>query len=133
MIYDKIAFIGLGLIASSMFWATKRVAPNTVISGFARSSETRDVAREIGLCDQVCDNAADAVQDADLVVLCVPVGAMGAVMRAIASHLKPDSTLSDVGSVKAQVVAEIAPHVPNGVHFIPGHPLAGTEHSAHAG
>ena len=100
-----------------------------MISGFARSPETRDVAREIGLCDQVCESAADAVQDADLVVLCVPVGAMGAVMREIAPHLKPGATLSDVGSVKAQVVAEITPHVPNGVHFIPGHPLAGTEHS----
>ena len=129
MTYEKIAFIGLGLIASSMFWATKRVAPNIVISGFARSGQTRDTARQIGLCDQVCDSAADAVRDADLVVLCVPVGVMGAVMRDIAPHIKPGATISDVGSVKSQVVAQVAPHVPHNAHFVPGHPLAGTEHS----
>lgn len=129
MTYQKIALIGLGLIASSMLWATKRAAPGTQVSGFARSAATRETARDIGLCDTVCDSAAQAVKDADLVVLCVPVGAMGAVMQDIAPHLKPGATLTDVGSVKAQVVDAIAPHVPDGVHFIPGHPLAGTEHS----
>src|SRR5690606_33215864 len=94
-----------------------------------RSAETRQIAREIGLCDRICDSAAEAVKDADLVVLCVPVGAMAEVAAEIAPMLKPGCTVSDVGSVKAAVIAAVAPHIPAGVHFIPAHPLAGTEHS----
>ena len=92
-------------------------------------AETRATAREIGLCDRICDTAAEAVADADLVVLCVPIGAMGPVAEEIAPHLKPGTTVSDVGSVKKAVVEAVAPHLPQGVHFIPAHPLAGTEHS----
>ncbi len=127
--YDRVALIGLGLIASSMFWAMRRADMDTHVTGYARSAETRDTARRIGLCDTVCDDIADAVRDADLVVLAVPVGAMGAVARAISPHLKPGATVTDVGSVKRHVIDEVAPHIPDGVHFIPGHPLAGTEHS----
>jgi cyclohexadieny/prephenate dehydrogenase len=86
--YEKVALIGLGLIASSMFWAMKRGGLAGEVRGYARSGETRDIAREIGLCDVVCDSAAEAVKDADLVVLCVPVGAMGAVAQEIAPHSK---------------------------------------------
>lgn len=129
VIYDRVALIGLGLIASSMFWAMKRAGLAGEVTGYARSEETRNVAREIGLCDRVCDNAAEAVKDADLVVLCVPVGAMEAVMREIAPSLKPGATVSDVGSVKKAVIDAITPHLPDGVHFVPAHPLAGTEHS----
>src|SRR6056300_470421 len=78
-VYDRVALIGLGLIASSMYWAIKRGGLADHVTGYARSKETRQTAREIGLCDTVCDSIADAVQGADLVVLCVPVGAMGAV------------------------------------------------------
>ena len=78
-VYGRVALIGLGLIASSMFWAMKRAGLAGEVTGFARSEETRETARKIGLCDRVCDSAADAVKGADLVVLCVPVGAMGAV------------------------------------------------------
>jgi cyclohexadieny/prephenate dehydrogenase len=77
----------------------------------------------------VTDSAAAAVQGADLVVLCVPVGAMGDVAAEIAPHLAPGATVTDVGSVKRAVIEAVAPHVPEGVHFVPGHPLAGTEHS----
>ncbi|MEQ8290992.1 MAG: prephenate/arogenate dehydrogenase family protein [Roseovarius sp.] len=128
-VYDRVALIGLGLIASSMFWAIKRAGLAGEVTGYARSAETRDVAREIGLCDRVCDSAVEAVEGADLVVLCVPVGAMGAVAEEIAPVLKPGVTVSDVGSVKKDVIEAVAPHLPEGVHFVPAHPLAGTEHS----
>ena len=129
VVYDKVALIGLGLIASSMYWAAKRAGLAREVTGYARSAETRATAREIGLCDRVCDSAAEAVEGADLVVLCVPVGAMAAVAADIAPHLKPGATISDVGSVKRHVIDAVGPHVPGGVHFIPAHPLAGTEHS----
>lgn len=128
-VYGRVALIGLGLIASSMFWAMKRSGLVGEVTGYARSAETRETARRIGLCDRVCDSAIDAVKDADLVVLCVPVGAMGAVAAEIAPHLKAGATVSDVGSVKRHVIEAVAPHLPAGVHFVPAHPLAGTEHS----
>ncbi len=77
----------------------------------------------------VFETAADAVRDADLVILCVPVGACGAIAAEIGPHLKPGAILTDVGSVKGAIVRDVGPHVPAGVHFIPGHPIAGTEHS----
>ncbi|WP_136636711.1 prephenate/arogenate dehydrogenase family protein [Pseudooceanicola onchidii] len=128
-VYDRVALIGLGLIASSMFWAIKRAGLVGEVTGYARSEATRDTARRIGLCDRVCDSVAEAVAGADLVVLCVPVGAMGPVAAEMAPHLKPGATVSDVGSVKRAVIDAVAPHIPEGVHFIPAHPLAGTEHS----
>ena len=128
-IYDRVALSGLGLIASSMCHAMRRAELAGEIVGYARSAETRDIAREIGLCDTVCDSAADAVKDADLVVLCVPVGAMETVAKEIVPFLKPGATVSDVGSVKSKVIDAVGPHIPAGVHFIPAHPLAGTEHS----
>ncbi|ARE82750.1 prephenate dehydrogenase [Roseovarius mucosus] len=128
-IYDRVALIGLGLIASSMAHAMRRAGVVGEITGYARSSDTREVAREIGLCDRVCESAAEAATGADLVVLCVPVGAMGAVAADIAGALKPGATVSDVGSVKKAVIEAVAPHIPAGVHFVPAHPLAGTEHS----
>ena len=128
-IYDRVTVIGLGLIASSIFWASKRAGLAKEVVGFARSAETRDTARKIGLCDRVCDSVVDAVRDSDLVILCVPVGAMGEVAAQVAPHLKSGATLSDVGSVKSAVINEVGPHLPENVHFIPAHPLAGTEHS----
>ena len=128
-VYDRVALIGLGLIASSMFWAMKRSGSAGEVVGFARSAETRDTARQIGLCDHVYDDVKEAVKDADLVVLCVPVGVMGAVAAEIAGSLKAGATVSDVGSVKQDVIQSVGPHLPDNVHFIPAHPLAGTEHS----
>ena len=129
MTYKRVALIGLGLIASSMFWAMKRGNLAGEVTGYARSQTTRDTARRIGLCDRVCDSIAEAVAGADLVVLCVPEGAMGAVAAEMAPHLAPGVTISDVGSVKRAVIDAVGPHLPKGVHFVPGHPLAGTEHS----
>jgi cyclohexadieny/prephenate dehydrogenase len=128
-IYERVALIGLGLIAGSMAHAMRRDGLAGEITGYARSEETRKVAAEIGLVDRVCDSAAEAVKGADLVVLCVPVGAMGAVAAEIAPHLDKGTTVSDVGSVKRAVIEAVGPHIPDGVHFIPAHPLAGTEKS----
>jgi cyclohexadieny/prephenate dehydrogenase len=129
VIYNRVALIGLGLIASSMFWAIKRRGLAGEVTGYARSVETRNTARRIALCDRVCDTIAEAVKGADLVVLCVPVGVMGAVAKEMAPYLANDATISDVGSVKREVIAAVKPNLPNNVHFIPAHPLAGTEHS----
>ncbi len=129
VIYDRVALIGLGLIAGSMAHAFRRADLVGHITGTARSAETREIAREIGLCDQVFDTAAQAVKDADLVVLAVPVGAMADVAREIGPHLKPGATVTDVGSVKRAVIDAVSPRLPDNVDFVPGHPLAGTEHS----
>ena len=128
-VYDRVALIGLGLIASSIFWASKRNDVSGYVTGFARSKETRDIAKKIGLCDEVFDTVEEAVKDADLVILCVPVGAMEQVMLEIAPFLKTGSTISDVGSVKRAVIDAVEPHLPTDVKFVPAHPLAGTEHS----
>ena len=129
VIYNRVALIGLGLIAGSMALAMRRRGLAAEVTGYARTAATRDTARRINLVDRVCDTAVEAVKDADLVVLCVPVGAMGAVAQEIAPHLKPGATVSDVGSVKRAVIDAVQPHMPANVHFVPAHPLAGTEHS----
>jgi cyclohexadieny/prephenate dehydrogenase len=134
MAFEKVALVGLGLIAGSMAHAMRRGGMVREITGYARSPETRAIAREIGLVDRVTDTAGDAVDGADLVVLAVPVGAMGAVAREIASRLKPGAVVIDVGSVKRAVFDAVLPHVPEGVHFVGTHPMAGTEHSGpHSG
>ncbi len=129
VIYDRVALIGLGLIAGSMAHAMRGGKLAGEIVGTSRSAETREVARDIGLCDRVFDTVDEAVADADLVVLAVPVRAMGNVARRMGPHLRPGATVTDVGSVKRHVIEAVAPHIPRQVHFIPGHPLAGTEHS----
>lgn len=129
VIYDRVALIGLGLIASSMAHAMKKWGLAGSIAGYAKTEATREAALELGFCDEVFATAGEAVQNADLVVLAVPVGVMGAVAVEIRPHLKPGATVTDVGSVKQAVVEAVGPHIPEGVDFVPGHPLAGTEHS----
>ena len=128
-LFERVALIGLGLIAGSMAHAMREGGLAGRITGHARSAETREIAREIGLVDEVFATAAEAVRGADLVVLAVPVGAMAQVAAEIAPHLSPGAIVTDVGSVKQAVIDAVAPNIPPGVHFIPGHPLAGTEHS----
>lgn len=128
-IYERVALIGLGLIASSMAHAMKAKGLAGEIVGTARSAETREIAREVGFCDRVVETATDVVQGADLVVLCVPVGAMGAVAQEIGPHLREGAVVSDVGSTKRSVIEAVAPHLPDHAVFIPAHPLAGTEQS----
>ena len=126
--FSHIALIGLGLIASSIAHAARRLPNPPRITGTARSPQTRETAREIGLCE-VTETAAEAVKGADLVILCVPPGAMGAVAAEIAPHLSEGAIVSDVGSLKGAIIEAVAPHIPPHVTFIPGHPLAGTEQS----
>lgn len=128
-LYERVALIGLGLIASSMAHGMRGRGLAGEIVGTARSPETRAIAAGDGLVDRVTETAAEAVQGADLVVLAAPVGVMGAIAEEIAPHLARGATVTDVGSVKRAVVTDVGPHIPDGVTFIPGHPLAGTEHS----
>ena len=129
VIYQRVALIGLGLIASSMAHAMRQFGLAGEIVGHARSAESRAIALEIGICDAVFATAAEAVAGADLVVLAVPVGIMGEIAAEIGPYLKAGATVTDVGSVKQAVIAAVAPHIPAGVWFIAGHPIAGTEHS----
>jgi cyclohexadieny/prephenate dehydrogenase len=128
-LYDRVALIGIGLIGSSLAHVIRRegLAGHVVVS--TRSPATLERARELGLGDSYVADAAKAVEGADLVIVSVPVGASGDVAREIAPGLKHGATLTDVGSTKSSVIAQMAPHVPAGVHFIPGHPIAGTEKS----
>ena len=128
-LFERVALIGLGLIGSSLSHIMRREAICAHIAGYARTAQTRDKAVELGLVDSIHASSPGAVTGADLVILCVPVGACGAVAAEIAAHLKPGAILTDVGSVKAAVVRDVSPHVPANVQFIPGHPIAGTEHS----
>lgn len=127
--YNHIALIGLGLLSSSISHALRRAGYSGRITGSARTEATRKTAEKLRLCDEVYASNIEAAADADLVILCVPVGVMGAVAEEIAPVLKPGVTVTDVGSVKAQIIADVGPHMAQGVHFIPSHPLAGTEHS----
>jgi cyclohexadieny/prephenate dehydrogenase len=127
--FEKVALLGLGLIASSLSHVMRQKGLAARISGHARTEETRKVALEIGLVDEVHQHAKDAVVGADLVILCAPVGACGPLTEEIAPYLKQGAILTDVGSVKGAIVRDCGPHVPKGVQFIPGHPIAGTEQS----
>ena len=127
--FEKVAILGIGLIGSSLCHAMRQKGLAKTIVGHAKSEETRKIALEIGLIDSVYAKAVDAVQEADLVIMCVPVGACGSLAAEIGSYLKQGSILTDVGSVKGAIVRDCAAHVPKGVHFIPGHPIAGTEQS----
>lgn len=128
-LFGRLAIIGIGLIGSSIAHAAKHLnlAGHVVLSDKEPSVRTR--ARKLGLGHEITETANDAVRDADHVILCVPVGACGAVAAEIAGSLKPGAILSDVGSVKNSVIEAVLPHLPEGVHFVPAHPVAGTENS----
>src|SRR5712672_1816116 len=127
--FRRLALIGVGLIGSSIARAARAQKLVGSIVATARSARTRRRVMELGLADQVVDTNAAAVEGADLVIVCIPVGQCGAAARAIAPHLAPGAIVSDVGSVKAQVARDMAPHLPANVHFVPAHPVAGTEYS----
>ena len=126
---EKLAIIGLGLIGSSIAHATKRGDLARQIVGYDLSEDVRQRARKVGFAHQIVDDVVSAVTGADLVILCTPVGAYKSVAGEIAPHLKAGAILSDVGSVKQAAIRDIAPSVPKGVHFVPAHPVAGTEYS----
>jgi cyclohexadieny/prephenate dehydrogenase len=128
-IYDKVALIGVGLINGSLARGLQQHGLAGQITGYSRTQASIDKALEIGFIDAGGTDAAAAVEGADLVVIGTPVGVAGDLAAAFAPALKAGSTLTDVGSVKAAVVRDVGPLVPEGVHFVPGHPVAGTEHS----
>ncbi|MFN3854857.1 MAG: prephenate/arogenate dehydrogenase family protein [Phreatobacter sp.] len=127
--FDRVALIGIGLIGSSIARALRQVPLAGTVVAADRSQAVIDRVRELGFADEATTDLVAAVRDADLVIVCVPVGAMGAVAEIIGPHLKPGAIVSDVGSTKGSVVAQMQPHLPGSVHFIPAHPVAGTEHS----
>ncbi|HEY1541186.1 MAG TPA: prephenate/arogenate dehydrogenase family protein, partial [Xanthobacteraceae bacterium] len=127
--FRRLALIGVGLIGSSIAHAARQHALAAEIVATARTAATRRRVVELGFADHVVETNAEAVRDADLVIVCIPVGACGPVAQEIGAHLKPGAIVSDVGSVKGAVVRDMAPHLPANVHFVPAHPVAGTEHS----
>ena len=129
ILFDKIALIGIGLIGGSIaLEARKRGLARSIVAA-TRSAETAATANRLKLADHCGTDLAAACENADLVIVCTPVGACGAVAQAIAPRLKPGCIVSDAGSVKQMVIADMAPHLPKGVHFVPAHPVAGTENS----
>ena len=129
IIFEKIAILGVGLIGSSIAQASRKKGLVGQINVATRRKETLEEARSIHVGDNYFLNAADAVVDADLILFCVPLGALQSVMEVVAPHIKKGAIVSDVGSVKGHVHRVLGPMIPEGVHFVPGHPMAGTEHS----
>lgn len=129
---EKLALIGIGLIGSSIARAARRAGLVQTIAIATRRQATLDEAKALGLGDIYTLDAGEAVEGADLVILCSPVGSYEAVARQIAPHLKPGAIVSDVGSVKGHVLTAVGPHLPEGVDFVPAHPMAGTEYSGPA-
>ena len=128
-LFERMALIGLGLLGSSLALVAKREGLAGHVAGSTRSKETRDRAYELGFLDSVHETALEAVEGADLVVLCSPVGTYGDLAEAMAPGLQRGAIVTDVGSVKQAVVRDVGPHMPAGVHLVPGHPVAGTEQS----
>jgi len=128
-LFDRVALIGVGLIGSSLARALRRDSPGTSIVACARRSETLATVRRLELADDTTDDPATAAAGADLVVIATPLSAYAEIGQRIAPALQPGAILTDVGSVKQAVIRDLQPHLPSGVHFVPGHPVAGTEHS----
>ncbi len=129
ILYEKVALIGLGLIGSSLALAMKKHGLCQSIIGSSRTKATMDKALELGFIDQAFENIEDMVKDADLIVICTPLGAYKNIAKKIAPHIKPGATLTDVGSCKKSVIDDITPYISSDIYFIPGHPIAGTEDS----
>lgn len=128
--FDRVAILGLGLIGGSIALGLRRKGhAGLVVVGYDSDDAARATAGEIGLVDEMAASASAAVAGADLIILCAPVRAMGGLAEEISAALSPGQVVTDVGSVKGSVLAQVAPHIPGGVHFIPGHPVAGTEQS----
>lgn len=127
--FKRLCLIGIGLIGSSIALRVRRDSLADHIAIWTRRSETLDGAKALDLGDSYHTEIADAVKDADLVIVCAPVGAAGSIADAIGPHLAKGCIVSDVGSVKKSVIDQMKPHLPDTVHFIPAHPIAGTEKS----
>ena len=127
--FERVALIGIGLIGSSLARVLRRDSPKTTIVACARRAETLAAARRLGLADETTDDPAAAVAGADLVVLATPLSAYRDIARQIAPALRDGAIVTDVGSVKGAAIEALRPYLPDRVYFVPGHPVAGTEHS----
>ena len=128
--FKKISILGLGLIGTSILHAIKKKLDKEIITfAYDIESEHRNIVSEMGIATFVCDNISEAVKDAELVILAIPVGAMETVARLISPHLKPNTLITDTGSTKASVIKDVNTYLPENVFFIPSHPIAGTEYS----
>ena len=125
----RLAVIGVGLIGGSLALALKEANAVGEVVGIGRGRANLEKALELGIIDRISQDPADGVRDADVVFLATPVLTLGPIAAEIAAHLKPGAIVTDGGSVKAAVIAAIAPVLPSSVHFVPGHPIAGTEKS----
>ena len=132
IIYDKIAIIGVGLIGASIALAARRAGLAASVTGCEIDSAKAGEIEKLGLVDHVTTDAVAAVQDADLVVMAVPVGALGPLAAQIVPAMKPGAVLTDTGSTKRSVLRDVDPYISGDIHWIPSHPLAGTEHSGPA-
>lgn len=128
-LFGTVAIIGIGLIGSSIARGIKKYNIANKVVGYAKTLKTRKKAMDLGYMDQVFDSASDAIQNANLVILCVPVGANRDIMIEISDNLSEGTILTDVGSVKAEVIKQLYDIVPDTVSFVPAHPIAGTEFS----
>ena len=128
-LFDRVALIGFGLIGSSLARVLRRDSPATTIVACARRAETLAAVRRLDIADETTDDPARAAEGADLVVVATPLSAYAEIGRRIAPALRRGAILTDVGSVKEAVIRDLQPSLPEGVHFVPGHPVAGTEHS----
>ncbi len=128
-LFDRVAIIGVGLIGSSIARAARKAGLARTIAAADQDASVRERVVALGLADEVFERSGEAAAEADLVIVCTPVGVCGPVAAEIGPRLKPGAILSDVGSVKGAVVRDMAPHVPAHAHFVPAHPIAGTEDS----
>ena len=128
-LFERVALIGIGLIGSSLARALRRDSPGTRLVACARRTETLAAVRRLEIADDTTHDPAKAVEGADLVVVATPLSAYAEIGERIAPALKEGAIVTDVGSVKQAVIRDLGPHIPRGVHFVPGHPVAGTEHS----
>ena len=129
VLFNRIALIGVGLIGSSIAHAARRANVANEIVGSARTLATIDTAVRLKILDQGFPSAADAAHEADLIILCTPVASCGAIAKEITHSIKPGAIVTDVGSVKTAIIKDCAKHIPKNAHFVPGHPVAGTEQS----
>ncbi|MET4806982.1 prephenate/arogenate dehydrogenase family protein [Limibacillus sp. MBR-115] len=131
-LFGRVCLLGVGLIGGSLAINLREKSLAREIVGVARRQETREQIKKLGLADTVTGDAAEAVRDSDLIIFCTPVGSYAALGEAISGAFKKGAIITDVGSVKNAVIRDLGPFVPEGVHFVPGHPIAGTEHSGPA-
>jgi cyclohexadieny/prephenate dehydrogenase len=131
-LFERVALIGMGLIGSSLARVCRRKGLARAIIAADASPQVRSEAAGLGLATEVAEAPAAAVKGADLVILCIPVGAMGTVAQEIAPHIAPGTIVSDTGSVKTAIIRAVAPHIPATANFVPAHPVAGTEQSGPA-